>query len=1762
MADIEKYSDEVLDKLSERVTQNHITSMALFRAMNKLSSFVVDLEDEMTTVVTEDGKAVSSTDMVIGIRAYYGTKDITRECTVTTENVPDGVTLTPDPDDKSKVALHIDANTPLSNTTRLDIIVTHVPYGIRKSTFILNAINGTIDTPIYQLAPSLSAFSFGRNEDDTLTPDSIRVAFKVKKSVKGVSRIVNIPSGLKVVAKVDAEPSYTDTGIDHFDFPSGGLNLHVALYEGETLLDIETIPAICDGLRGEKGEDGASIVDVNNYYSWGTSGKIAPTGSYSKGEVPAHIDGFDYLWNYEETINDKGIVVSTSKKSCIGYFPQDGANGVGIQSVDEYYQRSNSVLRKPAVPVLSADKKTIDNLNGWSSDVITTDNDNRYLWNVEIVTFTDGTMQVGKAHTAGVQGIKGIDGLTPTINPATKEWEIGGVSTGVKAEGEKGATPQRGLDYEDTKNVVMFGRSSQSTSTSESVAPTDLDTRFAPSGWSTKQPLPVSEYPHIWQRASVYKYNYAQKQYVVDASTVSYTRISGNTPQKGVDYFDGENGKTWKPTVDADGNLSWSIDNTTTTPTGRNIKGVKGDSLRFTWIGTKLYIAIGNGGYDAGTDLKGAGLTVNPNNKTITDENGNSITVPTVTKSGNTITINGESITPLTSHQSLAGYAKITDIPDISGKADKTELPTITKNGEQITINGSWTIPTQTGLESGLSGKQNTISDLGTIRAGAALGATALQTHQSLDGCMKTTHPANSITEALKTSWSGKANPSDIPKTLGDLSDGGNVVKKDNDGNVGIAGEVRLKDLYFDGTEGGLIRFNSDIKLSTNKGTTSALIGEIVASEGAVYLNTLYVGGESVATQDWVNEQGFLKSVGSYLPLTGGTITGSTMNPLRIRSTLTTTKACYTSMYSSDGYRTDVGGYDGFSFLNRCVVSTGARLGEIRINNDSSLQYVVGNSTVYDILHSGNIGSQSVNYANSAASAANSTYANSAGNSNSLAPYGFGYSNLTFAQTAGDVKGKTDWASYIICNHGDGNTYFNQIIRMPFWGSPEYGRAEADGVEKWYNFITSENVSSYAIQFAYDTNLGASSPADVAKTYFDSAHTNCGAKLYYNSLGAEYSLLFTPNTVNYAYGTILKWGYHDTYIRILRRAGGEWQSGDWEKISAGYADSAGYAGNAGSLSSYSESAFLRYRGLTSVDGEGTLWSQIGIKQYNAALPDGLTGVYNWGQTISFASSSGRLDIYASHLASDDSGLYYRSGWVDDKRTWRALIDSRTIGSYALPLSGGVLTGHLNVAYIKGGGTTSSVVSINDTTTYSSWNSVLNCLTPNSQAGGRPHIIVGVRQAAKNAAYIGFYYAGSGSNDNRLMLGLHSVDDQFCLTGGGNVGIGTTAPSYKLHVNGHIRSEHDIYAGGSLTIAGSATIVGGITCNNGETVIHTGNISSYAVTSVPSIGFGTDVQNGQLPMGAVQLGNPITDISASGHTLTKTHTYITLSKKNVTDALGYTPLNGGSYLALSGGTMTGKLLINKAEDALTVRSSNNQYNAIRFENSSGDDRATIQIFHSAWPHCSEQLNFQHTDGKITFGLWTSPAMTIDIDKVGIGTGTPLEALHVEGTVRIQNLNLGIARSGSLNKDATLIVKSQSNGGNTGFCVGGSAPYSWANDANFLYVAGVAYASQHSNVSDMTQKIVLKQLEVKFDDILNAPIFLYRLKENPQMQPMMGTSAQYWVDKAEGSVLGQYGGYTMPYGNLALAACVSVAKRVKTIEEKIAELQEELEKLKTA
>lgn len=209
------------------------------------------------------------------------------------------------------------------------------------------------------------------------------------------------------------------------------------------------------------GKDGRNIAKVFNFYKWGTSGFDAPSGDYSKDTIPPHLDGSDYLWNYEECRDENEGLISQSGKTCIGYFPKDGEpgkDGKGIASITEYYQVGTE--EKPKAISTDGTKVTIP--SGWEPTMGITTADKRYVWNQEVINYSNGTYSVTAVHLAGAQGEQGIKG-----------------DDGIDGNG---------LEYIYTRTEGY--KAPNTPSANEGTTP--------PTGW-TQDPIGVSaEYPYEW----------------------------------------------------------------------------------------------------------------------------------------------------------------------------------------------------------------------------------------------------------------------------------------------------------------------------------------------------------------------------------------------------------------------------------------------------------------------------------------------------------------------------------------------------------------------------------------------------------------------------------------------------------------------------------------------------------------------------------------------------------------------------------------------------------------------------------------------------------------------------------------------------------------------------------------------------------------------------------------------------------------------------------------------------------------------------------------------------------------------------------------------------------------------------------------------------------------------------------------------------------------------------------------------------------------
>ncbi len=156
------------------------------------------------------------------------------------------------------------------------------------------------------------------------------------------------------------------------------------------------------GAKGDKGDTGKGVKSTSVAYQVSTSGTTVPTGTWS-GSVPSASAG-QYLWTrtiITYTDNTTSTIYSVGRMGTNG---ANGTNGKSIGSVVNYYLATAS-----SSGVTTA-------TSGWTTAVQSVSAAKKYLWNYEVVKYTDGIVASTTAPCVigsyGDQGNKGDKGDT------------------------------------------------------------------------------------------------------------------------------------------------------------------------------------------------------------------------------------------------------------------------------------------------------------------------------------------------------------------------------------------------------------------------------------------------------------------------------------------------------------------------------------------------------------------------------------------------------------------------------------------------------------------------------------------------------------------------------------------------------------------------------------------------------------------------------------------------------------------------------------------------------------------------------------------------------------------------------------------------------------------------------------------------------------------------------------------------------------------------------------------------------------------------------------------------------------------------------------------------------------------------------------------------------------------------------------------------------------------------------------------------------
>lgn len=265
------------------------------------------------------------------------------------------------------------------------------------------------------------------------------------------------------------------------------------------------------GAKGDKGDTGKGVKSTSVAYQVSTSGTTVPTGTWS-GSVPSASAG-QYLWTrtiITYTDDTTSTIYSVGRMGTNG---ANGTNGKSIGSVVNYYLATAS-----SSGVTTA-------TSGWTTAVQSVSAAKKYLWNYEVVKYTDGT-------------------IASTTAPC-----IIGSYGDTGAKGDKGATGGTGPTGNGIKSITEH----YAVSTSNSSAPTT---------WSTTVPTMTETNKYLW--------NYETITYTNNTTNDTAKRVIGVYGNKGATGEDGKNGTNlWvNPLFESGKPQITRIDTSVTAPNG------------------------------------------------------------------------------------------------------------------------------------------------------------------------------------------------------------------------------------------------------------------------------------------------------------------------------------------------------------------------------------------------------------------------------------------------------------------------------------------------------------------------------------------------------------------------------------------------------------------------------------------------------------------------------------------------------------------------------------------------------------------------------------------------------------------------------------------------------------------------------------------------------------------------------------------------------------------------------------------------------------------------------------------------------------------------------------------------------------------------------------------------------------------------------------------------------------------------------------------
>ena len=377
--------------------------------------YTVFLTNENFTFVADDtGNVTKAQTTTTNILAYKGSNSLA--FTIGTLPTVNGLTLSKTTD---TITIKANTGTSLADVGSFDIIINADGKSFtKKFSWSKTKTGASGSNAEYVTVTGEQVFKYTNNFSGTPTPSSITLtATKFNTTATGKWQFKN------------ASGTWTDCTLGGNTVTDLTLNLSPTSYLLSTekqmsvryivgsLYDEISIVKVSDGAKGDTGATGSSGIGINSiteYYAISSSNTTAPT-SWST-TVPTMTATNKYLWNYETITYSNNTTTNTSKrvigvygdKGATGSTGATGATGNGISKITNYYLASSS------------SSGVTTSTSGWTTSVQSVSSSKKYLWNYEVVTYTNGSTNTTTPCIIGAYGDTGDSAKTVSLTSSSQ----------------------------------------------------------------------------------------------------------------------------------------------------------------------------------------------------------------------------------------------------------------------------------------------------------------------------------------------------------------------------------------------------------------------------------------------------------------------------------------------------------------------------------------------------------------------------------------------------------------------------------------------------------------------------------------------------------------------------------------------------------------------------------------------------------------------------------------------------------------------------------------------------------------------------------------------------------------------------------------------------------------------------------------------------------------------------------------------------------------------------------------------------------------------------------------------------------------------------------------------------------------------------------------------------------------------------------------------------------------------------------------------